>query len=145
MISANQSFNMEPATVMHVPPCEGGEMTKEQQAVVGRCGEQQADIDWYRAKSKPVEKVLSAEQRRALVEKCPISQRNDTVSLMSPLPYARTLPYTHPSPLSSAKVVPPRHMRQFAPPLSLRIASVVTSQLVAHSNAPPSCLHKRTI
>ena len=38
----NRSFNIKPAVKAHVPPCEGGEMSKEQQAVVDRYREQQA-------------------------------------------------------------------------------------------------------
>ena len=85
----NQSFNMESATVMHVPPCEGGETTKEQQAVVERFREQQAVVDRQGVKGKSVQKgpelVYNAEQHRALElvvdGKCPIAQRDgyDTV------------------------------------------------------------------
>ena len=87
MIGMNQSFNMEPTAVtdckrkcvqQHVPPCEVGEMTKEQQAVVARYREQQdakSRLSW-----KSPELVYSAEQRRALElllgEKCPIAQRD---------------------------------------------------------------------
>ena len=76
---------MKPTTKAHVPPCVGGEMTKEQRAVDERYREQQAAIDRYRAKSKSKvpELVYSAEQRRALelVDKFAIAQRDgyDTV------------------------------------------------------------------
>ena len=83
----NQSFNMEPATVIdskrkcvqqrHVPPCEVEEMTIEQRAVVARYRAQQ---DAKRKSTwKGPELVYSAEQRRALEllveEKCLIVQR----------------------------------------------------------------------
>ena len=64
---------MKPAVRAHVPPCEGGEMSKEQQAVVDRYRERQAAID-----REGVAKSSSAEQRKAL-ENCPIVQRDDTV------------------------------------------------------------------
>ena len=88
---------MEPATAtdsiikrkcvpqQHVPPCEDGEMTKEEQAVVERYREQQ---DVKRKSTHPTkgpELVYSVEQRKALEliaeEKCPIAQRDgyDTV------------------------------------------------------------------
>ena len=79
MIETNRSFIMKPAAKARVSPCEGGEMSKEQQDVVDRYRKQQAAIDRYRAKSKSVQKCLSAQQRKALVEKCPIAQRDDTV------------------------------------------------------------------
>ena len=60
VIGMNQSFNMKPAVKAHVPPCEGGEMSKEQQAVVDRYREQQAASEGV-AKSRG----LSAEQRKA--------------------------------------------------------------------------------
>ena len=60
---------MKQATA-HVSPCEGGEISKEQQAVVDPYREQQA--------AKGVAKSSSVEQRRAL-EKCPVAQRDDTV------------------------------------------------------------------
>ena len=44
----NQSFNMKPATVVHIPPCEGGKLTKEQHAVFERYRKQQAVVDRYR-------------------------------------------------------------------------------------------------
>ena len=61
----NQSFDMKPTAKAHVP-CEGGEMTKEQRAVVERYREHQAAIDRAKSKSKCPELVYSAEQRRAL-------------------------------------------------------------------------------
>ena len=67
MIGANRSFIMKPAA--HVPPCESGEISKEQQAVVDRYRKQQAAIDRYRecvAKSVCPGFVYSAEQRRAM-------------------------------------------------------------------------------
>ena len=77
---------MEPATgserkygqQQHVPPCEVGEVSKEQQAVIARCWEQQ-DVKSKSAR-KGSELVYSAEQRRALEllaeEKCPIAERD---------------------------------------------------------------------
>ena len=70
---------MKPATA-HVPPCEGGEKSKEQQAVVDRYREQQAVIDLYRegvAKSRG----LSVAQRKAL-KNCPVAQRDDGCDTM---------------------------------------------------------------
>ena len=68
----NQSFNMKPATT-RVPPCGGGEMSKEQQAVADRYRERQTAID-----RESVAKSSSAGQRKAL-ENCPVAQRDDTV------------------------------------------------------------------
>ena len=70
MIGANRSFIMKPAATARVPPCGGGEMSKEQQAA----------IDRYRegvAKSIRPGLVYSAEQRRALesVEECPVAKQ----------------------------------------------------------------------
>ena len=82
MISANRSFIMKPAAKAHVPPCEGREMAKEQQAVVDRYREQQAATDRYREEvAESVRLGLSAEQRRAmeLVTGCPVAKRDDTV------------------------------------------------------------------
>ena len=77
----DESFKMKPAA--HVPPCEDGEMTKVQRAVVERYREQQAAIDRANSKSKGPELVYSAGQQRALelVDKCAIAQRDgyDTV------------------------------------------------------------------
>ena len=72
---------MKPAAKAHIPPYEGGEMTKEQRAVVDRYRKQQAAIDRARGKSQGPELVYSAEQRRALELVCPIAQRDgyDTV------------------------------------------------------------------
>ena len=78
----NPSVNMKPAAKAHVPPCVGGEMTKEQRAVVDRYREQQTAIDRYReGVAESVRLGLSAEQRRAmeLVAECPVAKRDDTV------------------------------------------------------------------
>ena len=82
MIGANRSFVMKPAAKAHVPPCESGEMSKEQQAVVDRYRKQQAAIDRYReGVAKSVRQGLSAEQWRAMesVAECPVPKRDDTV------------------------------------------------------------------
>ena len=48
----NRSFDMKPAAKTHVPSCEGGEMTKDQQAAVDRYRELQAAIDRARGNRK---------------------------------------------------------------------------------------------
>ena len=72
MIGVSSSFNMKQVKAPHVPPCEGGEMPKEQQAVVDRYREQQSVVDWCREADKGV----SISAARAL-EKCPVAQRDD--------------------------------------------------------------------
>ena len=64
--TASKSFEMKPATA-HDRPCEGGEMSKEQQAVVDRYREQQA--------AKGVAKSSSVARE---LEKCPVAQQDDT-------------------------------------------------------------------
>ena len=82
VIGANRLFIMKPAAA-HVPPCEGGEMSKEQQAVVDRYRGQQATIDRYRegvAKSIRPGLFYSAEQRRAMesVAGRPVAKREQS-------------------------------------------------------------------
>ena len=79
MIGANRSFIMKPAATTHVPPCEGGENSKEQEAIVDRYRKQHAAIDRYRegvAKSIRPGLVYCAEQRRAMesVAECLIAK-----------------------------------------------------------------------
>ena len=81
MIGANRSFIMKPAAKAHVPPCDSGEMSKEQQTIVNRYRKQQAAIDRHRegiAKSIRPGLVYSAEQWRAMesVEECPVAKRD---------------------------------------------------------------------
>ena len=73
VIGMNQSLNMKPAVKAHVPPCEGEEMSKEQQAVLDRYRERQTAID-----REGVAKSSSAEQWKAL-DSCPVTQQDDTV------------------------------------------------------------------
>ena len=70
---------MKPAAKAHVPPCERGEISKEQQAVVDRNRKQQAAIDRYR--EGVVKSILGAEKWRALesLAECPVAKRDDTV------------------------------------------------------------------
>ena len=79
MIGANRPFIMKPGATAHVPPLEGGEMSKEQQAVVDRYQKQQVAIDRYRegvAKSIRPGLVYYAEQRKAMesVAECPVAK-----------------------------------------------------------------------
>ena len=59
---------MKPAAKTHVPRCEAGEMTKEQQAAIDRYREGVAE-----------RLGLSADQRRAMELTCPVANRDDTV------------------------------------------------------------------
>ena len=82
MVCANLSFIMKPAAKAHVPPCESGEMSKEQQAVVDWYRKQPAAIDRYcEGVVKSVCPRLNAEQRRALesVTESPVAKHDDTV------------------------------------------------------------------